>query len=401
MVAKLIRSLHVLCLDFYFAHVTYHFVRRKPPRRKQLVKSPNKRPLKKQKQPGEGSSRGQEEPEAAQRHVHLPKTKQESFVNYQTKLIGVVLYFDDVVLSKFGLLSRVNQLLLHPDWRRLFSIRECTYAPVTYEVLATLTVPKGQFKSWTDKVIQFQAFGKQHQLSINDLAVHMGFYTRQDTRAATFHELLDSHTSFSVQEFWSEITDSGSPYQGSVSSHREFSEPEHMVVHHVMSHSFTGRMGAATLLNTTDILCLYSMTKGLRIHMGVVIAKLFQAHTSPKVSGIYLGPYLSCLLRGMGYGADLDNETKLAKMEPLHGVRLRKLKFKKVRDSSGEDEDAGEQPRPKSPPPQWNPGTRAQPVAEWSGSGKVFLSGLTDSSSASMQGWMPWRMISRSMLHSA
>nr|GMD63660.1 hypothetical protein GOBAR_AA16815 [Ipomoea batatas] len=118
-----------------------------------------------------------------------------------------------------------------------------------------------------------------------------------------------------------------------------------------MSHSFTGRMGAATLVNTTDILCLYSMTKGLRIHMGVVIAKLFQAHTSPKVSGIYLGPYLSCLLRGMGYGTELDNETKLAKMEPLHGVRLSKLKFKKVRDSSGEDEDAGEQPRPESPPP--------------------------------------------------
>nr|GMD70497.1 putative retrotransposon Orf1 [Ipomoea batatas] len=323
MVAKLIRSLHVLCLDFYFAHVTYHFVCRKPPRRKQLVKSPNKRPLKKQKQPGEGSSRGQEEPEAAQRHVHLPKTKQESFVNYQAKLIGVVLYFDDAVLSKFGLLSRVNQLLLHPDWRRLFSIRECTYAPVTYEVLATLTVPKGQFKSWTDKVIQFQAFGKQHQLSINDLAVHMGFYMRQETRAATFHELLDSHTSFAVQEFWSEVTDSGSPYQGSVSSHKEFSKPEHMVVHHVMFHSFTGRMGAAT------------------------------AHTSPKVSGIYLGPYLSCLLRGMGYGADLDNETNLAKMEPLHGVRLRKLKFKKVRDSSGEEEDAGEQPRPESPPPQF------------------------------------------------
>nr|GMD12981.1 putative retrotransposon Orf1 [Ipomoea batatas] len=338
MVEKLIRSLHVLCLDFYFAHVTYHFVCRKPPRRKQLVKSTNKRPLKKQKQPGEGSSRGQEEPEAAQRHVHLPKTKQESFVNYQTKLIGVVLYFDDAVLSKFGLLSRVNQLLLHPDWRRLFSIRECTYAPVTYEV------------------IQFQAFGKQHQLSINDLAVHMGFYTHQETRAATFHELLDSHTSFSVQEFWSEVTDSGSPYQGSVSSHKEFSEPEHMVVHHVMSHSFTGRMGAATVVNTTDILCLYSMTKGPRIHMGVVIAKLFQAHTSPKVSGIYLGPYLSCLLRGMGYGANLDNETNLAKMEPLHGVRLRKLKFKKVRDSSGEEEDAGEQPRPESPPPQWNPG---------------------------------------------
>nr|GMD63659.1 uncharacterized protein LOC109154451 [Ipomoea batatas] len=29
--AKLIRSLHVLCLDFYVAHVTYHFVCRKKP----------------------------------------------------------------------------------------------------------------------------------------------------------------------------------------------------------------------------------------------------------------------------------------------------------------------------------------------------------------------------------
>nr|GLL27497.1 uncharacterized protein LOC109154451 [Ipomoea trifida] len=228
--AKLICSLLVLCLDFYVAHVTYRFVCRKTPRRKQLVKSPNKRPLKKQKQPGDGSSRGQDEPEAALRHVHLSENKKESFVNYQTKLIGVVLYFDDVVLSKY--------------------------------------VPKGHFKSWTDKAIQFQAFGKQHQLSINYLAVHMGFYTRQETRAATFHELLDSYISFSVQEFWSEVTDSESPYQGSVSSHREFSEPEHMVVHHVMSHSFTGRMGAVTLVNTTDILCLYSMTKGLRIHMG-------------------------------------------------------------------------------------------------------------------------------------
>nr|GMD97922.1 hypothetical protein Iba_chr15cCG7190 [Ipomoea batatas] len=67
----------------------------------------------------------------------------------------------------------------------------------------------------------------------------------------------------------------------------------------------------------------------------------------------------------MGYGAELDNETKLAKMEPLHGVRLSKLQFKRVRDSSDEDEDAGEQPCPESPPPQWNPGTRAQPTAGW------------------------------------
>nr|GMC82469.1 putative retrotransposon Orf1 [Ipomoea batatas] len=326
--------------------------------------------------------RGQEEPEATQRHVHLPGNKQESFINYQTKLIGVVLYFEDVVLSTYGLLSRVNQLLLHPDWKHLFAIRECTYASVTYEVLATLTVPRGRFKSLTDKGIQFQAFGTQHMLSINDLAVHMGFYTRQKTWAATFHELLDSHTSFSVQEFWSEITDSGSSYQGSVSSHVEFAKPKYRVVHHVMSHSSTGRMGAATLVNTTDILRLYSMIKGLRIHMGVVIAKLFQAHTSPKVSAIYLGPYLSCLLRGMGYGAELDNETKLAKMDPLHGVRLSKLKFKKVRDSSDEDEEAGERPRPESPPPQWNPGTRAQPTAGWE---RIRQSDLTDSSSASMQ----------------
>nr|GMD43852.1 hypothetical protein Iba_scaffold122639CG0010 [Ipomoea batatas] len=60
-------------------------------------------------------------------------------------------------------------------------------------------------------------------------------------------------------------------------------------------------------------------------------------------------------------------------MEPLHGVRLGKLKFKKVRDSSGEEEDAGKQPRPESPPPQWNPGTRAQPAAEWERVRQVFF----------------------------
>nr|GMD09406.1 hypothetical protein Iba_chr06dCG7860 [Ipomoea batatas] len=74
-------------------------------------------------------------------------------------------------------------------------------------------------------------------------------------------------------------------------------------------------MGCPTVVNHLDLLCLYYMVKGVKIHMEIVMARMLQAHASFKTSTIFIGPFLSCLLRGLGLGPQLDAEWVLATIE--------------------------------------------------------------------------------------
>nr|GMD05810.1 hypothetical protein Iba_chr06bCG10010 [Ipomoea batatas] len=113
----------------------------------------------------------------------------------------------------------------------------------------------------------------------------------------------------------------------------------------MLARSITGRMGSPTVVNHLDLLCLYNMVKGVKIHMEIVMARMLQAHASFKTSTIFIGPFLSCLLRSLGLGPQLDAEWVLAMIESLNWRRFELIGFSRVHDSLEEDD------QPPTPPP--------------------------------------------------
>nr|GMD81189.1 putative retrotransposon Orf1 [Ipomoea batatas] len=326
---------------------------RKNSRKKAPVDDTQKATQKRKSRPtGEGSSSGH--PVVLDRQVELPPGCMEKFTFYQQKSIGTVLYFDYPVLSKYGLMSLIAPLIESPDWKHIFSIRESTLTPVTFEVLAMLKID--HLNNWTDKVVHFSAFGVAYSLSVNDLGAKMRFYKLKDTTTNDFRARLDDVLSIDRTAFWAELTHGREPYAGSKSKATALARPEFKVMHHMLARSLTSRMGAPTVVNHLDLLCLYSMVRGVRLHMGMVMVRMLQAHDSYKTSGIFIGPYLSCLLCGLRLGPQLDDERSLAPMRSFNHSRLETIGFSRVRDTS-DDDDAD---RPPTPPPQWNPRGRAR-----------------------------------------
>lgn len=103
------------------------------------------------------------------------------------------------MLSQFGLMSGLNHLIAHGEWSQFFNIQEPTLTPIVHEMLATLSVKS--LRSWTDKLITFQDFGKEYKLYVNDLEVKMGFYKRQETMTVEFHIRLANIKDISVDDF--------------------------------------------------------------------------------------------------------------------------------------------------------------------------------------------------------
>nr|GMD98015.1 mediator of RNA polymerase II transcription subunit 12-like [Ipomoea batatas] len=177
--------------------------------------------------------------------------------------------------------------------------------------------------NWTEKVIHFYAFGKEFSLFVNDLGAKMRLYKSKDTTTDEFRARLDNVDSVNVKEFWAKLTHGREPYAGNKSKVTALAEPEYKVLHHMLARLITGQLSSPTVVNHLDLLCLYSMVRGVKIHMGMVIACMLQAHAPFKTSAIFIGPYLSCLLRGLSPGPQLDAERVFATMQSLNFRRGR------------------------------------------------------------------------------
>nr|GMD51198.1 hypothetical protein GOBAR_AA35343 [Ipomoea batatas] len=97
-------------------------------------------------------------------------------------------------------------------------------------------------------------------------------------------------------EFWTELSGSNTRYEASSSKSSLFSKPLKLI-QHTLSRSICGRQYSTGVAQTLDMLCLYGMVKKVNIHLGWVFAFLFQKQSYPKVKTLFVGPYLTRILR--------------------------------------------------------------------------------------------------------
>nr|GLL46886.1 hypothetical protein GOBAR_AA35343 [Ipomoea trifida] len=97
-------------------------------------------------------------------------------------------------------------------------------------------------------------------------------------------------------EFWTKLSGSNTRYDASSSKSSLFSKPLKLI-QHTLSRSICGRQNSTGVAQTLDMLCLYGMVKKVNIHLGWVFAFLFQKQSYPKVKALFVGPYLTRILR--------------------------------------------------------------------------------------------------------
>lgn len=72
----------------------------------------------------------------------------------------------------------VNRFLKHTQWSKVFDWRGQTYAPVTYEFLASLNIKKELNNA--KKSISYVLFGKRYNHSVDELALILGLHNRDE-----------------------------------------------------------------------------------------------------------------------------------------------------------------------------------------------------------------------------
>nr|GLL46806.1 hypothetical protein GOBAR_AA35343 [Ipomoea trifida] len=186
-------------------------------------------------------------------------------------------------LEEFGIREEVEALLGEKEWKYiLVDFEDAIYPDLVLEVMTTLQVPK-TIDLMSTKCISFTVGSIVFQFSPNDLSRYLEIDAMQ---GLSEEELEQRETDVpNMLEFWTELSGSNTRYDASSSKSSLFSKP------------ICGRQYSTGVAQTLDMLCLYGMVKKVNVHLGWVFAFLFQKQSYPKVKTLFVGPYLTRILR--------------------------------------------------------------------------------------------------------
>nr|GMD34575.1 hypothetical protein GOBAR_AA35343 [Ipomoea batatas] len=197
-------------------------------------------------------------------------------------------------LEEFGIREEVEALLGEKEWKYiLVDFEDAIYPDLVFEVMTTLQVPK-TIDLMSTKCISFTVGSIVFQFSPDDLSRYLEIDAMQ---GLSEEELEQRETDVpNMLQFWTELSGSNTRYDASSSKSSLFSKPLKLI-QHTLSRSICGRQYSTGVAQTLDMLCLYGMVKKVNVHLGWVIAFLFQKQSYPKVKTLFVGPYLTRILR--------------------------------------------------------------------------------------------------------
>nr|GME19360.1 hypothetical protein GOBAR_AA35343 [Ipomoea batatas] len=197
-------------------------------------------------------------------------------------------------LEEFGIKEEVEALLGEKEWKYiLVDFEDAIYPDLVLEVMTTLQVPK-TIDLMSTKCISFTVGFIVFQFSPDDLSRYLEIDAMQ---GLSEEELEERETDVpNMLEFWTELSGSNQRYDASSSKSSLFSKPVKLI-QYALSRSICGRQNSTGVAQTLDMLCLYGIVRKVHIHLGWVFAFLFQKQSYPKVKALFVGPYLTRILR--------------------------------------------------------------------------------------------------------
>ncbi|CAH9075177.1 unnamed protein product [Cuscuta europaea] len=259
---------------------------------------------------------GSHQPAAPYLPQFVDEAQRKKYDELMNMSVGQRLYPHLPTLGQAGIRDEVMQLLHRDWWQHLFfGIDEPTYKEITCEVLSSFKAPK-TFDNVFLPVIKFRAFGESHIISVSDISTHLGFNTLLDV--ARFEgSILDIPPEVNRKDFGKSIAPGASDYKPQTAPSTALHPFQFQVVHALLSSTVSGRAELSGKVSATDLFCLWCMINERRSIFGALFARLFLRQANYRVKAIFAGPYITRLLKGMGYEDRFEGMTRIDSTHPM------------------------------------------------------------------------------------
>lgn len=136
---------------------------------------------------------------------------------------------------------------------------------------------------------------------MTEFSLNLGLYDDAFTRTLKYDALLiERPAKESAESCWHHLSTT-SGYDPHRSKGTRLWSPVHRYIHHLLSHSLTGREDSTRVVSRRDFNYLLSMVVGFRLCLGYEIAlAIHHQAIDSRVEAIFIGPCISLLIRGMG-----------------------------------------------------------------------------------------------------
>jgi len=209
---------------------------------------------------------------------------------YKSKQLSEGMFFDQNVLREFDCIEEVNRLRRHTQLSRLFEWWGPTYAPVTYEFLATLEIAKEANDA--RESIKFCLFGERYSLSVNTLGVTLGFHDAIEVTMPYFRDYKTDFDSDSVAiNYWKSITNNAA-YKSSNLKAKLITKNYLKAMRLAFAVNLSGRTTNRNKVYSQDLFYMWCTENHVDINMGVQARKWLQTQFKKKVQTVCIGPFV-------------------------------------------------------------------------------------------------------------
>lgn len=146
-----------------------------------------------------------------------------------------------------------------------------------------------------------------HRMSLTDFCIQLGLYDAEFTRTPTYDALQISRLGGeSLEDAWRQLS-TNPTYDPCRTKATTLRSPTLKYIHFILSHTLTRRNDSIGVISCGDFNFLLNMIDGFYLHLGYEVAvSILHQGTDPRIGALFVGPYITHLIRCMGIlkGAD-------------------------------------------------------------------------------------------------
>ncbi|CAN0902872.1 hypothetical protein LINGRAHAP2_LOCUS22247 [Linum grandiflorum] len=184
-----------------------------------------------------------------------------------------------------------------------FRVAERAQAWPIIEFLSTFKYNRKK-RSW-EKSISFRLGGKPQQCSEDEFGRRLGFYTTEQETSGVLAEYrrFPEYSDVAREVFWQSITTGAAPYDPRSSKITLVHKPMLQFLHQFFRTSIThrGKDGSPNVVGVRDLFLFYCLENGMKVHLGSLVAQLFQnLKRNRGAVALYGGGYVTRLVVSYG-----------------------------------------------------------------------------------------------------
>ena len=191
-------------------------------------------------------------------------------------------------------------------WKRALNLREPICKELVIEFIASYEFDEDTARrDSTSRPIKYRLGGQWQELSVVNLAVHLGLYIEEEVRHRAFQTFLDrcalwKSDQTNLSEIWAEL--GLGPFSAPNTKVRRLKYPDHRVIHQMLVNTVHQRKSSHDKVDNIDLWLLEQIVNdNCFTNVPFVSAKMFiDARGYIKKSSLLFGQYITRLTRSHG-----------------------------------------------------------------------------------------------------